>query len=108
MAAPDWPSALRQRTASSAAPHRDRTGVEEVHIPPLVTVVEPRKCQWEPRWLWAETQITVLTFPDCSALGVNVVSLTPLVSHCPILPHCLMHSLVTISKPARTCAVTIH
>lgn len=43
MAAPDWPSALRQRAASSAAPHRDRIGVEEVHIPPLVTVVEAQE-----------------------------------------------------------------
>lgn len=74
-------SALRQRTASSAAPHRDRTGVEQVHIPPLVTVVEAQEVsvgtEGSQDGHSAETQITVLIFPDCSALEVNTVSLTP-------------------------------
>lgn len=80
MASAGWPSALRQRTASSVALYRDRIGAEEVHIPPVVTVVEAQevslRTERSREGRCAEPQITVLIFPDCSALEVNVVSLT--------------------------------
>lgn len=78
----DWPSAMRTRTGSSAVVYRKRGcadspvgGSGESPLTAATLVSVRTACSQGGRY--AEPQITVVIFSDCSALEANVLYLTP-------------------------------